>query len=105
MIRSIFTTTGWLVKASKNQIRLVIFEFGDIGHGIGSFSHTQYYASEGQLKVNNNGLMCQMSMKLPAMLEQNSPLNFDKEVEKQQKCSQNLTLSPKVKVIAEINRQ
>ena len=28
--------------ASKNQIILVILEFGDIGHRKGTFSHTQY---------------------------------------------------------------
>ena len=79
LIRLIFITAGRFL-ASKNQIHLVILELGDLGHGIGSFSHTQYYASAGQLKVNNNGFMCQMSMKPTAMLDRNSP-TFDKVVE------------------------
>ena len=36
----------------------------------------------GQLKVNNNRVMCQMSMKLPAMFDQIPPHNFDKIVKK-----------------------
>ena len=49
--------------------------------------------------------MCQMSMKLPAMFDQNPPHTFDKIVEKTRnykKCPQSLTLTPNVKVIAEI---
>ena len=49
--------------------------------------------------------MCQMSMKLPAMFDQNPPHTFDKIVKKlitTKKCSQSLTLTPNVKVIAEI---
>ena len=47
-----------------------------------------------------------MTMKLPAMF--GSPQTFDKMVEKRittKKLSQSLTLSPNVKVIAEITRQ
>ena len=52
--------------ASKNQIQLVILEFGDSGHQNRKFSPYTVYANVGQLKVNNNRVMCQMSMKLPA---------------------------------------
>ena len=48
-----------------------------------------------------------MSMKLPAMFDQNSNHTFDKIVKKliiTKKCPQRLTLSPNVKVIAEIKR-
>ena len=51
--------------------------------------------------------MCQMSMKLSAMFDQNPPHTFDKIVEKKittKKRSQSLTLRSKVKVIAEIKR-
>ena len=34
------------------------------------------------VKVNNNRVMCQMSMKLPAMFDQNPPHTFDKIVKK-----------------------
>ena len=50
--------------------------------------------------------MGQISIKLPAMFDQNPPHTFDKIVEKQittKKRSQ--SLSPNVKVIAEIKRQ
>ena len=40
------------------------------------------YANVGQLKVNNNRVMCQMSMKIPAMFDQNPPHTFDKIVKK-----------------------
>ena len=49
--------------------------------------------------------MCQMSMKLPAMFDQNLPHTCDKIVKKlitTKKRSQSLTLTPNVKVIAEI---
>ena len=49
-----------------------------------------------------------MSMKLPAIFDQNIPHTFDKIVKnilQQKKRSQGLNLSPKVKVIAEIKRQ
>ena len=48
--------------------------------------------------------MCQMSMKLPAMFDQNAPHIFDKLPKKlvtTKKRSQSLTLTPNVKVIAE----
>ena len=63
------------------------------------------YANVGQLKVNNNRVMCQMSMKLPAMFDQNPPHTFDKIVKKlitTKKRSQSLTLTPNVKVITQI---
>ena len=50
--------------------------------------------------------MCQMSMKFPAMFNQN-PHTFDKIVKKlitTKNMSQSLILSPNVKVIAEIKR-
>ena len=68
--------------ACKNQIQLVILEFGDLGHQTGSFGPTLVYANVGQLKVNNNRVMWQMSMKLPAMFDQNHPDTFDKIVKK-----------------------
>ena len=40
------------------------------------------YANVGQLKVNNNRVMCQMSMKLPAMFDQNPPHTFSQNSEK-----------------------
>ena len=49
--------------------------------------------------------MCQMSIKLAAMFDQNTPRTFNKNSEKthnNKKRSQNLTLTPNVKVIAEI---
>ena len=50
----------------------------------------------GQLKVNNHGVLCQMSMKLPAMSDQNSLHTFDKIVEKQiTKNALKLDLEPK----------
>ena len=52
--------------------------------------------------------MCHMSMKLPAMFDQNHPYTFDNIVKKTDdntKLSQSLTLSPNVKVIPEIKRQ
>ena len=66
------------------------------------------YANVGQLKVNNNKVMCQMSMKLLAMFDQNPPHTLDKTVKKLitiKKRSQSLTLTPNVKVIAEIKSQ
>ena len=53
--------------------------------------------------------MCQMSMKLPAMFDQNPPHTFDKIVKKlttknYKKHSQSLTWTPNVKVIEEIKR-
>ena len=48
--------------------------------------------------------MCQMSMKLLAMFDQNPPHTLDKIVKKliTTKNAQSLTLTPNVKVIAEI---
>ena len=68
--------------ACKNQIQLVILEFGDLGHQTGSFWPYTVYANVGQLKVNNNRVMCQISMKLPAMFNQNPTHTFDKIVKK-----------------------
>ena len=66
-----------------NQTQLVILEFDDLGHQTGSFNPSQFYANVGQLKVNNNMVICQMSIMLPAMFDQNPPHTFDKIVEKQ----------------------
>ena len=90
--------------ACKNQIQLVILEFGDLGHQTGIFDPT-VYANVGQLKVHNNRVMSQVSMKLPTMFDQNPPHTFDKIVKKlipTKKRSRSLTLFPNVKVIAEI---
>ena len=49
--------------------------------------------------------MCQMSIKLPAMFDPNPPHTFDKILKKlitTKKCSKSLTLTPNVKVTAEI---
>ena len=47
--------------------------------------------------------MCQMSMKLPAMFDQNPPNTFDKIVKKLITTKNaSLTLTPNVKIIAEI---
>ena len=47
-----------------------------------------------------------MSMKLPAMFDQNPPHTFNSEkTDKSKKRSQSLILSPNVKIIAEIKRQ
>ena len=40
------------------------------------------YANVSQLKVNNNRVMCQMSIKLPARFDQNLPHTKDKIVKK-----------------------
>ena len=80
MTRSIVITAIRFL-ACKNQIQLVILEFGDLGHQTGSFGPV-VYANQGQLKVNNNRVMCQMSMKLLAMFDQNHPHTFDKIVKK-----------------------
>ena len=50
-----------------------ILELSDLGHRIGSFSTTQYYAKVGKLKVNNNQVMCHLSMKLSDTFDQNPP--------------------------------
>ena len=64
--------------ACKNQIQLVILKFGDLGHQTESFGPI----NAGQLKVNNYRVVCQMSMKLPAMFDQNPHHTFDKIVKK-----------------------
>ena len=54
------------------------------------------YTDVGQLKVNKK-VMCQMSMKLPAMLDQNHPKTYNKLVEKRikPKMLSKLHLQPK----------
>ena len=60
----------------------IFLEFGDLDHQTGSFSPTQFMIEDvGQLKVNNNRIMYQMSIKLPAMFDQNPP-HTDKIVKK-----------------------
>ena len=66
--------------ACKNQIQIAILEFGDLGQQE-VWPYT-VYANVGQLKISNNRVMCQMSMKLPAMFRQNPPHTFDKIVKK-----------------------
>ena len=68
--------------ACRNQIQLVILEFGDLGHQTGNFWPFTVHANVGQLKVNNNKVMCHMSMKLLAMFDQNPPHTLDKIVKK-----------------------
>ena len=63
--------------ASKNQFQLVILEFGCLGHRMASFGSIQHYTYVGQIKVNHNWVMCQMSVKLPAMFDQNPPHTLD----------------------------
>ena len=62
----------------KNQIQLLILEFGDLGHQTGRFGPIQFTQNVGQLRVNNNRVMCQMSMKLPAMFDQNPTHTLEK---------------------------
>ena len=68
--------------ACKNQIQLVILELCDLGHQTGSLRPYTVYANVGQFKVNNNRVMCQMSLKLPAIFGQNPSHTFDKIVKK-----------------------
>ena len=46
------------------------------------FQHYTVYAKVGQLKVNNNQVMCHLSMKLSDTFDQNRPCTFDKIREK-----------------------
>ena len=46
------------------------------------FQHYTIYAKVGQLKVNNNQVMCHLSMKLSDMFNQNPPCTFDQIWEK-----------------------
>ena len=48
----------------------------------GKFHHNTVYRKVGQLKVNNNQVMCHLSMKLSDMCDQNPPYTFDKIREK-----------------------
>ena len=84
-------------------------EPSDLGHRIGSFSTIQtVYAKVGQLKVNNNQVMCNLSIKVSDTFDQNPPCTFDKIREKthsDEKCSYGLTLRAKVKVIAKTKRK
>ena len=68
--------------ACKNLIQLLISEFRDLGSPNRKFWPYTVYANVGQLKVNNNRVRCQMSMKLPAMFDQNPPHTFEKIVKK-----------------------
>ena len=81
MTRLIIITAARFL-ASKNQIQLVILEFGDLGEKNWKFQLYTVYANVGQIKVNNNRVICQMSMKLPAMFDQNYPDTFDEIVKK-----------------------
>ena len=67
------------VSAIKNQIQLVILEFWSPNRKFWPYT---VYTNVGQLKVNNNRIMCQMSVKLPAMFDQNPPHTFGKIVKK-----------------------
>ena len=62
------------------------------------FQHYTVYAKVGQLKVNNNQVMCHLSMKLSDTFDRNPPCTFDNITEKP-------TLRAKVKVIAKIKNQ
>ena len=64
--------------ASMNHVHLIILEPSDLGYRIGSFSTTQYMQKVGQLKINNNQVMCHLSMKLSDKFDQNLPCTFDK---------------------------
>ena len=74
-ITSIITAQRFL--AGMNQIQLTILELSNLGYTIGSFSTIQY-AKVGQLKVNNNQVMCHLSIKLSDTFDQNPPCTFDK---------------------------
>ena len=68
------------------------------------FQHCTVYAKVGQLKVNNNQIMCHLSMNLSDRLDRNPPCTFNKirETHSDEKHSHSLTLRAKVKVIAKI---
>ena len=90
----IITAVSFL--ACKNQIQLVILEFGDLGHPTEVLALYSLCKCR-SIKVNNNRVICQMSMKLLAMLDQNPPHIFDKIVKKlvQQETLSKLDLDPK----------
>ena len=98
-MNDLFTRTLVGLQTSR-MTRLIIttarfLEFDYQGHPIGSVSPTQH-THVGQIKVNNKKVMCQKSMKLPAMFEQNPPQTLDQTAAKQiqiKRC-QSLTLSP-----------
>ena len=70
VIRQIIDTTQ-RSRVNRNQIQLLPLEPSDLGYKIGSFSTTQYLRqSIGQLKVNNNQVMCHLSMKLSDTFDQ-----------------------------------
>ena len=72
------------------------------------FQHYTVFAKVGQLKVNNNQVMCHLSMKLSDTFDQNPPCTLDKILGKthsDEKRSHSLTLRAKVKVIARIKGQ
>ena len=72
------------------------------------FQHYTVFAKVGQLKVNNNQVMCHVSMKLSDTFDQYPPCTFDKIREKpifMKKRSHGLTLRAKVKVIAKMESQ
>ena len=84
-------------------MQLIILELSDLVHRIGSFSTTVHvYAEVGQLKVNNNQVMCNLSMKISDTFDQNPPCTFDKIRENpfRRKTLSQLTLRAKVMVIA-----
>ena len=62
-------------------MQLITLQLSDLGHRIGSFS-TTLFAKVDQLKVNNNQVMCHLSMKLSDMFDQNPPCTLDKIREK-----------------------
>ena len=93
---SLIIITAVRFLACKNQIQPKILEFCDLGHQTGSLALYSLRKCRSikvnnnrimcqmsmKLKINNNRVMCQMSMKLPAMFDQNPPHNFDKIMKK-----------------------
>ena len=61
----------------------------------------------GELKVNNNQVMCHLSMKLSDMFDQNTPCTFEKirGTHSSEKRSHSTTLRAKVKAIVKIKSQ
>ena len=69
--------------------------------------HYTVYAKVGQIKVNNNKVMCHLSKKLSDTFDQNPAYTLTKlgKTFSDEKRSQGLTFRANVKVIAKMKRQ